>query len=207
MKKSSGWERWINKGYVQKGVRSSLIEKFGGAKPFPHLELKGFLRKEAAQKLLLALSRERFIEKEADLFKLKQTDDMASTDQKELLGFRGFLLSEGFIGYLESITKCPLKRKTIDLSGSLYEDTDYLLCHDDLLEGRKIAFLFYLSGMGRQHGGALALLDKRLKVKKRIYPARGTFAFFEVSSRSFHEVEEVVSKRQRIAIGGWFHAQ
>lgn len=32
----------------------------------------------------------------------------------------------------------------IDLAGQIYSPGDYLLCHDDQLEGRKVAFICYL---------------------------------------------------------------
>jgi Rps23 Pro-64 3,4-dihydroxylase Tpa1-like proline 4-hydroxylase len=196
---------YIRETYLSKDVIKRLTRQFSKAKPFHHLELKDFLREEVARELLKALNKEQFIVREADLFKLKHTNDIASSGVKELREFRSFLLSEDFMFYMESITGLKLKRRSIDLSGSLYEDTDYLLCHDDQLEGRKIAFLFYLSDMGKRDGGSLALIGKKMKTAKRIIPKKGAFAFFEVSPVSYHEVEEVLVKKQRLALGGWFH--
>ena len=196
---------YVEEKYLGESAKKALKAQFSNSKPFPYLELKGFLSPRISKKLLSALSKEEFIPKEADLFKLKHTNDIASSKVKELQDFRSFLLSVKFISYMESITGLKLKRKAIDLSGSLYEDTNYLLCHDDQLEGRKIAFLFYLSSMGRNDGGSLALINKQLKAEKRIVPQMGTLAFFEVSPISYHEVEEVLVKKQRLALGGWFH--
>jgi prolyl 3-hydroxylase /prolyl 3,4-dihydroxylase len=181
--------------------------QFKNAKPFSHLELKGFLNEDLATSLLNALAKEHFESNEADLFKLKQSRDFISTTNPTLKRFRQFLLSEEFISYMESLTNLRIKRGVIDLAGSLYENSDFLLCHDDQLEGRAIAFLFYLTDMGKNDGGALALIDKKGKTALRIQPQFNTFAFFEVSPLSFHEVEEVLSAKQRIAIGGWYHAQ
>jgi prolyl 3-hydroxylase /prolyl 3,4-dihydroxylase len=196
---------YVEKKYLEKNKKAELKAQFSKAKPFPYLELKKFLTKDASKKLLEAVLREQFTPKEADLFSLKHTNDIISSKNKELVAFRDFLLSEEFMQYMESITNLKLKRKAIDLAGSLYEDTDYLLCHDDQLEGRKIAFLFYLSDMKQSDGGSLGLIDKQLKTKQRIVPRMGTLAFFEVSPISYHEVEEVVVKKQRLALGGWFH--
>ena len=33
---------------------------------------------------------------------------------------------------------------TVDMFCARYEHTDYLSCHDDELEGRRIAYIFYL---------------------------------------------------------------
>ena len=97
------------------------------------------------------------------------------------------------------------------MSASLYLKTHYLLPHDDRLERRRIAYLYYLSTLAKKDGGALALYDSKNKkpteIVKKIVPQFNTFAFFEVSGRSFHEVEEIVSDKQRIAISGWFHDQ
>ena len=100
-----------------------------------------------------------------------------------------------------------LKRNILDLHGSLYKDTDFLLCHDDQLEGRKIAFLFYLSDLTEKDGGALAFYSKDFRTAKHIIPKFNTFACFEVSPISYHEVQEVVTDKQRIAIAGWFHGR
>ena len=199
--------QWVDGKCLPVSSKNKLQLAFSSSNPFPHLELKDFFREDRAKKLLLALSKEKFIPKEADLLKLKQTNDLASSSVRELQGFRKFLLSEDFMSYMESITGFTLKRGVIDLAGSLYEDTDYLLCHDDQLEGRKIAFLFYLSSMGKNEGGSLGLLDTQLRTVKRIVPRFNTFAFFEVSPHSFHEVEEMLKDRQRITLGGWFHGR
>jgi prolyl 3-hydroxylase /prolyl 3,4-dihydroxylase len=195
----------INEKYLGEQSRQRLNSKFQKAKPFSHLELDSFLSEAKAKSLLKALQSEEWKTQEADLFKFSHTNDIASSESKELKDFRAFLLSEEFLSYIESITDLKLKRKAIDLSGSLYQDTDYLLCHDDQLEGRKIAFLFYLTDMGKSDGGNLALIDQKMKTAKRIVPKAGKFAFFEVSPISYHEVEEVLNKKQRFALGGWFH--
>lgn len=46
------------------------------------------------------------------------------------------------------------------MTGSKYEYTDTLLCHDDELEGRRIAFILYLVPYWKKEdGGALDLFD------------------------------------------------
>jgi len=109
------------------------------------------------------------------------------------------------------LTTTPLKPHVIDISATLYEDTDFLLCHDDQLEGRKIAYFYYLSSLKKKEGGRLNLLavdqGKPTAIATSIIPTFNTFACFLVSERSFHEVEEVIRDTQRIAISGWFHDQ
>lgn len=182
---------------------------FAKAEPFPYLEIKNFLSDEKAKNILKALLKEKFYEKESDLFKFLQTDDLNFAKNKCLLEFRNFLCSKEFIDYMGKITNIKLKYGVVDISGSIYRNTDYLLCHDDRLEGRKIAYLFYLSDFTLKEGGSLNLFSSKKglpdKVIKKIFPKFNTFVFFEVSDLSFHEVEEVLTDKQRIAIGGWFH--
>ena len=46
------------------------------------------------------------------------------------------------------------------MTGSKYEYTDTLLCHDDELEGRRIAFILYLvPHWKKEDGGGLDLFD------------------------------------------------
>lgn len=204
---------WIDESYVKQKT-DTLKNQFISNIPFPHLVLLDFFNPQKAVDILKALAQEPMEEKEADLFKFMQTKDLVGTNNKVLTEFRSFLCSDNFVSFMEKITGLKLKRGVIDLHGTLYQDTDFLLCHDDQLEGRKIAFLFYLSNLTEKDGGSLNLFnskeDKQKKlmpttVAKKIIPQFNTFAFFEVSHKSFHEVEEVVSPVQRIAIGGWFH--
>ena len=56
------------------------------------------------------------------------------------------LYSDEFRSALQSITGVKLLGLTKDvaISAAIYESTDRLLCHDDELEGRRIAFILYL---------------------------------------------------------------
>jgi Rps23 Pro-64 3,4-dihydroxylase Tpa1-like proline 4-hydroxylase len=53
-----------------------------------------------------------------------------------------------------------------------YKTTDHLLCHDDELEGRRIAFILYLSPQwSEEDGGTLDLfsVDDQVKRRKNIF--------------------------------------
>ncbi|KAH9383044.1 hypothetical protein HPB48_023766 [Haemaphysalis longicornis] len=89
---------------------------------------------------------------------------------------------------------------------------DVLLCHDDELEGRRIAFILYLThGWMLEDGGTLDLFDVDSNGQPRdiihsLVPRCNGFAFFEVSPVSFHQVAEVLSEdKVRLSVGGWFH--
>lgn len=200
---------WVTDPYLNPSKIPLLRKQFIAAQPFPHLVLPQFLPPKKTRALVTAVSKEKFYAKESDLFQLKQTADLASTKNKQLADFRDLLYSQQFLWYMHELTGMWLAPRPVDLQGSLYEDTDYLLCHDDRVSGRTIAFLFYLSTMKQGQGGTLDLYSSRngkpFKVSKQIIPSAGTLAFFEVSKKSFHAVSEVTSPAPRVAIGGWFH--
>ncbi|MEK7484723.1 MAG: 2OG-Fe(II) oxygenase family protein [Planctomycetota bacterium] len=196
---------WVQASYLDEKKIALLHASYLKAKPYSYLELPGFFKEKKAQAILKALLTLRFYDKEADLFHFYQTNDIASIPNKTLQDFRSFLASSEFLKYMNHLTGLKFKKNAIDLAGSLYKNTNYLLCHDDQLEGRSIAFLLYLNTLLPKDGGSLNLLDKKQKVVKKLYPKFNTFTFFHVSPISFHEVEEIVSDTQRIALGGWLH--
>ncbi|XP_054706181.1 prolyl 3-hydroxylase OGFOD1-like isoform X2 [Uloborus diversus] len=95
-------------------------------------------------------------------------------------------------------------------SRMLHHRDDHLLCHDDLLEDRRIAFIYYLtSDWSLEDGGSLDLFEAMNgepgEIKESIVPELNKFVFFEVSPVSFHQVAEVKTENKRLAISGWFH--
>jgi len=177
--------------------------------PFPHFIIKNFLPQQQAIQLFKALQHEQFELKQSDLFLFYQTNDLISSTNPVLQQFRVYLASKQFTTQLTLLTKIKLKPNIIDMSGTIYTDTNYLLPHDDQLQGRKIAYIYYLSTLQKNDGGALALYHSKnnqpTKITKRIQPTFNTLLLFPVTNTSFHEVEEVITKTQRIAISGWFH--
>lgn len=203
------FQKWIQKEYRTKTKEEELKRKFQSNTPFPHLELNNFFNEERILEVFKAVTKEQFSEKESDLFKFMQTGDLNVSQQREIQEFQEFLSSQAFVSFLEVITGIKLKVGSIDLFGSMYQNTDYLLPHDDQLEGRKVAFLLYLSNLEVRDGGKLILYKTKGSIpreeEKAIIPKFNTFVIFKVSEKSFHEVEEVLTNTQRIALGGWFH--
>ena len=120
--------QWLNESYPDTNKLKTLKDSFKSSKPFQFLELPDFLRKEKAASVLNALSKEKFYEKESDIFKFRQTNDLAGTRQKMLKEFRDFLYSEEFISFMEHLTGFKLKN-TADMAGTIYQDNAYLFCH------------------------------------------------------------------------------
>src|SRR3989344_1157260 len=180
--------KWVRASYLDKDKLIKIKKQFTTNKPFPHLALEQFFIPAKIKQVKLALQKESFINKNADLFSFQQTNDLITTKNRLLRDFRAFLISSSCMQYLEYISGLALKRNTLDMAGTLYTDTDYLLCHDDQLEGRSIAYLIYLSTLKKGEGGELDLFSSSkthlkseispTRVGKSITPKEGTFMFF-----------------------------
>ncbi|KAM6225126.1 prolyl 3-hydroxylase OGFOD1 isoform 2-T2 [Rhynchocyon petersi] len=179
--------------------------------PFLHCVIPNFIQSEdfleGLQKELLSLD---FHEKYNDLYKFQQSDDLKKRQEPHITALRKVLF-EDFRVWLSDISNIHLE-STIDMFCAKYEFTDALLCHDDELEGRRIAFILYLvPPWDRSLGGTLDLysVDAHLQPKqvvKSLVPSWNTLVFFEVSPVSFHQVSEVLSEeKSRLSISGWFH--
>jgi Rps23 Pro-64 3,4-dihydroxylase Tpa1-like proline 4-hydroxylase len=178
--------------------------------PFSHLSLSPFLKEEDAQRLYESLLDEDFYEEDHDLYQFYRTIDLKDSETREIQELREVLLSEDFMKELESLTQIKLLREKLDLHALLLMDTHYLLCHDDQVQGRKVAFILNLSKDWVEHyGGALELFEseegKALEVKKRIYPSFNQFNLFLVSEKSFHQIQEVEDEGVRISLSGWYY--
>uniref|UniRef100_A0A8C0DMM4 2-oxoglutarate and iron dependent oxygenase domain containing 1 n=1 Tax=Balaenoptera musculus TaxID=9771 RepID=A0A8C0DMM4_BALMU len=162
--------------------------------PFLHCVIPNFIESEnfleGLQKELLNLD---FHEKYNDLYKFQQSDDLKKRREPHICALRKILF-EHFRAWLSDISKIDLE-STIDVSCAKYEFSDALLCHDDELEGRRIAFILYLvPPWDRSLGGTLDLynVDEHFQPKqivKSLIPSWNTLVFFEVSPVSFHQHE------------------
>ena len=133
-----------------------------------------------------------------------------NTKNKVILEFRKFLLSDEFIVFLEKITGLKFTRNKFDMHSLKLENTHYLLCHDDRVDTRKLAFVINFSDFEEKDGGALEFFKMNLKtfeaeVFESVIPKFSKFNIFEVSEKSYHQITEVVSKKKRVTIGGWYH--
>lgn len=202
---------WISPVYLKPQTITRLRQRFVGNKPFPYLELRDFFHKKKAKDLHTALLDEEFTLKESDLFTFLQTADLVSTANPVLSAFHALLRSPSFVTYLMSLTGLPLQHGRLDMSGAVYQDTHHLLCHDDQLDDRRLAYTYYLSTLKSSDGGGLHLYGQRKKIPativKNILPRFNSLVIFAVSPLSFHEVGEVVATKDRISISGWFYGR
>nr|XP_041574574.1 prolyl 3-hydroxylase OGFOD1 isoform X1 [Taeniopygia guttata] len=178
--------------------------------PFRHGVIPGFLAgpafAEALRDELLGLG---FRGRRNDLLSLRQSEELGASPLPHVAALRHALCEE-FQVWLSAVTQIVLE-PTIDISCAKYEYTDVLLCHDDELEGRRIAFILYLvPPWEKSDGGTLDLYStdehfQPQQITKSLVPSWNTLVFFEVSPVSFHQVSEVVSQKCRLSVSGWFH--
>lgn len=107
---------------------------------------------------------------------------------------REIIYSDTFKSFLGDLTGIELN-DVIALSGSKYRKGNTLLCHDDELEGRRIAYIYYLvpEDWSEEDGGTLDLYsvddtDQPAEIVEKVVPKRNALIFFEVSPISYHRV-------------------
>lgn len=195
--------------------------------PFPHMILRHVIKDET----LLSEARREVLTsaihvKSSDLYQFQQTEGLLgrgvkkfdsstiSSSRQTLDILSEALYSEYWVNCIRKISGIDdLDQNPIDLSGQCYRKTDHLLCHDDRLEGRRLAFILYLvdEEWNEMDGGHLELFSvddygQPTKVSNRILPVFNSFVIFEVSTLSYHQVMEVLSSdKQRLSLSGWFH--
>lgn len=158
-----------------------------------------------------SIARISFERKESDLFSLWQSGDLSASRDPFLRAFLQFLKSDAFRRYIERIANTTLDRNAVDCAATRYDPGDHLLCHDDRLDTRRVAYILYLAPrVPRDAGGELCLYasDSAMRpthIVKRYPPVRNTLALFLVSSTSHHAVSENVGVVPRNAVSGWFH--
>ena len=80
------------------------------------------------------------MEKNNDLYKFVQSPELRGCSDSKVESLRDFFLSS-VKPWLEEATGIPLKDGSIDMFCAKYSHTDHLLCHDDELMGRRIAYM------------------------------------------------------------------
>lgn len=150
-------------------------------------------------------------EKNNDLYKFRQTDDLNKASACHIKAIR-HLFGEEFRAWMSDVTGIEFT-DCVDLSCSKYEYTDILLCHDDELDTRRVAFALYLTpSWSTEDGGLLDLFDmdeygQPRNVIKSLVPSYNSLSWFEVCEASHHQVSEVFSTgKTRLSVHGWLHS-
>lgn len=166
--------------------------------PFPHLVIKDFFDKDKFSKVRDVLVKQKFEKRRSDLFLFSQCL-LEDPVLKEFLEFFG---SDDFRAYVMELTGV-VGLTHIDATGFCYEDSNYLLPHDDRMPGRKVAYVVNFSTLKEEEGGQLDLFDGN-KVVKSYSPSENSVVLFPVGDNTLHQVREVIGAK-RYTITGWFH--
>lgn len=213
---------------------ADIIEYYRGmhdaSRPFTHVVLDPLMEVEdmiKIQESITSTMKANF--KETDLYKLFQTEDLSMIDESQkdkinIIRLRDRLYSHKFVKFIERITGCPPLNDKVDCSINIYNVGCHLLCHDDVIGTRCVAYILYLTdpedSWDLDDGGALELYDTELvdcdglsinvpltTPSASVLPKFNTMALFVVQpGKSFHSVQEVFAKsKTRLSVSGWFH--
>lgn len=189
-----------------KGLNFEMISK-----PFRICRISNIFKNERfIENLKCELENYDHKRKVTDLYQFEKTDDLCrASDYCSQMLYKSF--QKDLASWMECNTNIKLN-KTISMSSARYYETDYLLCHDDNMGDRRIAYILYLSkGWTEEDGGALELFDTDAdgspnKVVRSLIPEYNSLVFFEVVDNSYHQVAEVITDDKcRWSVNGWFH--
>lgn len=147
-----------------------------------------------------------------------------------LFKLRQELYSERFRSLISEVMGVGHLTDKTDMSINIYSQSCHLVCHDDVIGTRAVAYIIYLTDpsdawIAETDGGALELYDldpTQLGERHLNEPPQGipmatpctgippkfnTMAMFRMQpGRSYHSVQEVYSPdKSRLSISGWFH--
>jgi Rps23 Pro-64 3,4-dihydroxylase Tpa1-like proline 4-hydroxylase len=201
---------WIN----SEILTTFSSSKYKNAKPFEHLSLEKLFSEEKVKNLVSALKEQEYYIEDHDLYQFLRTTDFKHSKNNTIKEFREYIFSDSFVSSIEKITGLKLLRGKGDLHSLKLLNGHYLLCHDDQVQGRAVAFILNLSKhWSEKDGGSLELFSvdsngSPCKISKSITPTFNQFNLFTVSSKSFHQISEVLSEhKERISISGWFYLE
>jgi Rps23 Pro-64 3,4-dihydroxylase Tpa1-like proline 4-hydroxylase len=208
---------------------NQLAAQYQAATPYPHGLLQNVFQQDFLQECLAEIKSDSKVNfKESDLFRVYQSIDLGNlTETPEtlqslptVLKLRRLLYSDQWRRFMEKAAGLPPNTLTnqVDCACNCHVAGCHLLCHDDVIETRRVSYILYLTEADwtAAEGGALELYDSET-VKgtsvpqsvpsKTVLPTFNTMAFFSVvPGQSFHAVQEVFGDRPRLSLQGWYHA-
>lgn len=188
------------------------------SKAYPLAVLPDFLAPAFAAQLAASVAALPFRHRATDLYDFYQSPDLKpfleAEGENPLKSACREIFSERFVGTVARIVGRPLGTQ-VDFAAQQYLQGQYLLCHDDRLEDRRVAFVLYLVDPayagGARHGGDFQKfpIDHRgapaCDPAESFAPRWNTLVFFEVSTWSHHQVAEVLGPLPRLSVSGWLH--
>jgi len=177
--------------------------------PFPHVVVRNFLDSPTLDLAIDALAGLEYDFKESDLFSYWASVELTDVNHPAINILRDDLGDQVWRKKVAESFKIK-KLSSIDMAAYVYGLGDFLLPHDDQVEGRIIAYSLHLTPeITDEMGGALNIFkadkDGKSKLVNSLIPEYNSLIMFEVSDRSWHEVSEIVRDIQRLTVTGWYH--
>ncbi len=202
---------WIDPEHLKK--IKEYKDEIKNNKPFAHTSIPNFLVEKKANEIYDILVKQNYYLEDHDLYQFLRTVHFKNIKSKEIKEILDSIFSEEFVSFIEKISGCKLSKKQRELHSLNFTNGHYLLCHDDKVQGRKIAFIVNLSkNWTKKDGGELELYYSKkgepvVENSKIVLPAFNQFNMFIVTDNSFHQVREVLSDKHRISLAGWFYEE
>lgn len=213
MNNSNEISQWIHPHVIDNCT--ALSEQFSSAKPYEHISISNFFKEDIAEQIEEALITIEYEEFDTDLYHFFKSKDFKHISKLPpiLQKLHAFIFSQECISFFKKLTNTQINsQKQGDLHSILLQHTHYLLCHDDQVDQRSIAFIINLSrNFTANDGGALELFGRDsnkepTQCQKRIIPEFNQLNVFKVSDISFHQISEVETKDiNRLSISGWYY--
>ncbi len=123
------------------------------------------------------------------------------------LAFRKTLATSAFKAYMSAVTGLSLGEIT-GLQAHQMRPRHFLKPHNDRIEGRRIAFIFYLApDWQTDYGGALHITGNK-GAGSEIEATFNSLAVFDLASHESHYVTAIrdsAGDQARLTVGGWFY--
>ena len=179
------------------------------SRPFKHVVVKNFLDPPTLDLVIDALAGLEYDFKESDLFSYWASIDLTDINHPAINILRDDLGGEIWRKKVAESFKAK-KLSSIDMAAYVYGLGDFLLPHDDQVEGRVIAYSLHLTPeITEKMGGALNIFKAndagKSKLVDSIIPEYNSLIMFEVSDSSWHQVSEIMQDIQRLTVTGWYH--
>jgi Rps23 Pro-64 3,4-dihydroxylase Tpa1-like proline 4-hydroxylase len=148
--------------------RDSLHASNENAFPFPHLVLDPLCQESSLRAIMKECAEMTFTFKESDLFKVYQSSDLSNLSESSaskvpnLFKLREELYSERYRALISQVMGVGNLTDKTDMSINIYAQSCHLICHDDVVATRSVAYIIYLTDPddawdARADGGALEL--------------------------------------------------
>jgi Rps23 Pro-64 3,4-dihydroxylase Tpa1-like proline 4-hydroxylase len=179
------------------------------SQPFQHVVVKNFLDSPTLDLVIDALAGLEYDFKESDLFSYWASIDLTDINHPAINILRDDLGGEIWRKKVAESFKVK-KLLDIDMAAYVYGLGDFLLPHDDQVEGRIIAYSLHLTPeITEKMGGALNIFKAnnagKSKLVDSIIPEYNSLIMFEVSDSSWHQVSEIMQDIQRLTVTVWYH--